>query len=377
MAEHTHAFNGKTVLSAFFAVVLAVGLAVPATSAFASPADDKQAEADAALQKLNAYQAELDEASGNYQNALQEQMDAEAKVQEAQDKIQEKSAEIEDHQQKLGERARDMYRSGSTTFLDVILGANSFEDFATTWNVLEDMNNDDAQLVQETKTAREELQSAKDEAEQQAKVASDKAEEAKQVADAADQKASEMQNVYNGLSAEAQELVKQEQAAADAAQAQQAEQAIESGNAGGYNNNGGNGGNGGDEGTHQSPSKPKPSKPSGSNNSKPQSVTGNVVVDRAYAQLGKPYSWGACGPDSFDCSGLVSYCLSGSYGTRLGTTGTFMGWTQVSNPQPGDICVNDHHCGIYIGGGQMIHAPQTGDVVKISAVHSGMIYVRY
>ena len=177
-----------------------------------------------------------------------------------------------------------------------------------------------------------------------------------------------MQSVYDSLSAEAAQLVQQEQAAEEAAQAQAAEQAIESGNV----NTGDTGG------TTNNPSNVTPSKPSNSNNnSKPQTVTGNTVVDRAYAQLGKPYAWGACGPSSFDCSGLVSYCLSGSYGTRLGTTGTFMGWTRVSNPQPGDICVNSHHCGIYIGGGQMIHAPQTGDVVKVSAVHSDMIYVRY
>lgn len=368
MAEQVRKLNAKAVLSGFFAVVLAVGLAIPASSAFASPADDKQAEANAALEKLNAYQAELDEASGNYQNALQEQLDAEAKVDEAQKQIEEKTTEIQGYQEQLGDRARDMYRSGSTTFLDVILGATSFEDFATTWNILEDLNQDDAELVQQTKTAREELEAAKTEAEEQAKVASDKAEEAKQVADAADAKAAEMQAVYDGLSAEAAELVQQEQAAEEAAQATAAEEAIASGNAGG--NTGGTTNNGGNS-TPQS-------KPSNSgNNSKPQTVTGNVVVDRAYSQLGKPYSWGGTGPNSFDCSGLVSYCLSGSYGVRLGTTGTFMGWTHVSNPQPGDICVNSHHCGIYIGGGQMIHAPQTGDVVKISSVHSDMIYVRY
>ena len=79
------------------------------------------------------------------------------------------------------------------------------------------------------------------------------------------------------------------------------------------------------------------------------------------------------GPDSYDCSGLVSYCLLGRH-SRLGTAASFMGYTRVSNPKPGDICCNDHHCGIYIGDGQMIHAPRTGDVVKISAVHSGMIY---
>lgn len=104
----------------------------------------------------------------------------------------------------------------------------------------------------------------------------------------------------------------------------------------------------------------------------------NEIVSRAYAELGKPYSWGAVGPSSYDCSGLVSYCLTGRH-SRLGTTNTFMGWHRL-NPAdavPGDVVTNDHHCGIYIGGGKMIHSPQTGDVVKISNVHSGMIYVRY
>ena len=371
MAEQTRGLNAKAVVSAFFAVVLAVGLAIPASSAFASPADDKQAEANAALEKLNAYQAELDEASANYQNALQEQLDAEAKVEEANQQIEEKTAEIEQYQEQLSTRARDMYRSGDTSFIDVILGASSFEEFATTWNILEDLNQNDADLVENTKTAREELEAAKTEAEEQAKVASDKAAEAKSVADAADAKAAEMQSVYDGLSAEAAALVEQEQAAEESAQAAAAEEAIASGtvNTGNSNNNSSN--NTSNNTTNNNTNN------SSSGNSKPQTVTGNVVVDRAYSQLGKPYSWGGTGPNSFDCSGLVSYCLSGSYGVRLGTTGTFMGWTHVSNPQPGDICVNSHHCGIYIGGGQMIHAPQTGDVVKISSVHSDMIYVRY
>ena len=106
------------------------------------------------------------------------------------------------------------------------------------------------------------------------------------------------------------------------------------------------------------------------------SVDGGSVVSRAYSQLGAAYVWGACSPGAFDCSGFVSYCLTGSY-TRLGTTYTFLGWTQVSDPQPGDVCVNANHCGIYIGGGQMIHAATEGVGVIVGAVQSGMIYVRY
>ena len=86
------------------------------------------------------------------------------------------------------------------------------------------------------------------------------------------------------------------------------------------------------------------------------------------------------GPNSFDCSGFVSYCLTGRY-CRLGTTGTFMGWTRVSDPQPGDVVVNSYHTGIYIGNGQMIHASDYNTGVIISSVAAGMnnnyIFVRY
>ena len=379
MTKQTCASKSKVALNAAFAAVLAVGLSIPAANAFASPSDDKQAEAQAALQKLNQYQSELDQASANYEAAHQEQIDAQNRVDEAQKQIEEKTAQIEKDQQRLSDRARDMYRSGDTNFLDVILGASSFEQFATTWNMLETLNGNDAELVSETKTAREELQAAKQEAEEQAKVASDKAEEAKSVAEAADQKASEMQQTYDSLSAEAQELISQERAAQEAQQQASAAAAEQNGTAGNdaaANITNNNRNNTTSSNSSSGNSNKNNASSSATNNSKPQSVSGNSVVNRAYSQLGKPYKWGAVGPNSFDCSGLVSYCLTGSY-SRLGTTGTFMGWTRVSNPQPGDICVNSHHCGIYIGGGQMIHAPRTGDVVKVSSVHSDMIYVRY
>lgn len=106
------------------------------------------------------------------------------------------------------------------------------------------------------------------------------------------------------------------------------------------------------------------------------SAEAQAVIDRAYSQMGKPYEWGGGGPNSFDCSGLVSYALTGSYGHRWSTT-DYMTWTRVSNPQPGDICTSSTHCGIYIGNNQMIHAPHTGAVVSVGQVPSNMIFVRY
>ena len=105
--------------------------------------------------------------------------------------------------------------------------------------------------------------------------------------------------------------------------------------------------------------------------------SGNPIVDRAYAWVGRAeYVWGACSPGAFDCSGFVSYCVTGQY-ARIGTTYTFMGFQQVSDPQPGDICTSETHCGIYIGSGMMIHASDYGIGVIISEVRPGMIYVRY
>ena len=104
------------------------------------------------------------------------------------------------------------------------------------------------------------------------------------------------------------------------------------------------------------------------------------VVNRATAEIGKPYVWGAVGPDAYDCSGLVSYCLTGRH-ERIGNTSTFMRWPRVDDPQAGDVLVSNSHCAIYIGNGRMIHAgsPQTG-VEETSTdwfLAQGAIFVRY
>lgn len=112
-------------------------------------------------------------------------------------------------------------------------------------------------------------------------------------------------------------------------------------------------------------------------------TSSSETVNRALGKLGCAYVWGAAGPNTYDCSGLVGYALTGVEGNHWCTTSTIMsqsaGFKKISasEAQPGDIVCNSHHCGIYYGNGQMIHAPHTGDVVKIGKVHSGMQYFRY
>jgi cell wall-associated NlpC family hydrolase len=96
-----------------------------------------------------------------------------------------------------------------------------------------------------------------------------------------------------------------------------------------------------------------------------------LVVLLALGNLGKPYAWGATGPNSFDCSGLVCYVFA-QLGVRLPRTT----YSQVrvgrsispSMLAPGDLVFfrGNAHVGIYIGGGCFVHAPHTGDVVRVS-----------
>ncbi|SEO18065.1 C40 family peptidase [Actinacidiphila rubida] len=94
----------------------------------------------------------------------------------------------------------------------------------------------------------------------------------------------------------------------------------------------------------------------------------------ARQQIGKPYVWGATGPDSFDCSGLTqaAYKAAGINLPRTTYDQVNVG-TRVSeaNLQPGDLIFffsDVSHVGMYIGGGEMIHAPHTGTVVKIAPI---------
>ena len=376
------------------AAVLTCGLMIP-QAAFAEPdSASKQAEAQAVLASLNSMQMELDQASANYGEALAEQETAQQSADEAQTRIDEINVEIADVQSRLGNRAHSMYRSGAASFLDLLLGSTSFSEFATNWDLLNKVNNNDAELVQKNKDLRDEAQQQKDTFDEQTRIAAQKANEAKQLQDEAQSTVNSMQATYDSLSAEVAELVAQEKAAQEAAAAAQAQQTVEqsanqaASNDNGESNDGGsNGGyidNGGssDGGSNNGGSNNGGGSNGGSNNGGSSSSqpsynpsTGNAVVDRAYSKIGCWYSWGAVGPDTFDCSGLVSYALTGSY-SRLGTTYTFMAWPQVSDPQPGDICTSSYHCGIYIGGGQMIHAPQQGEQVKVGPVQSDMIIVR-
>lgn len=290
----------------------------------------------------------------------------------------------------MKKRIKYMYEAGNDSAFETLVTSDDFTDLLSKAEYVQNVHSYDRKQLQEYVETKQQISDLKDSLEKDQKELESKQAEYEKQGDNLNNlitsKSAEVANLDSEIQAAAEAAAKEaaERAAKEAAEkaakeAAKKQQASAANNSTSSNRNNSTTSNNTTSNKNNTSNTTRPSRPSGNNTSSNttsgSNANGGTIVSRAYSQLGKPYEWGACGPNSFDCSGFVSYCLTGSY-TRLGTTLTFMGWTRVSNPQPGDVVTTATHCGIYIGNGQMIHAPHTGDVVKVGPVQSGMIYVR-
>ena len=376
---NTHKNMARCAATATLACVLGLGLAAPA---YADTASD-----------LTAARTKLEQIGTQTQQIYDELATQTQALDQTAGEITQKQQEIADGQAKLSTYVAGEYKTGGLSLLQVLTGVDDLSDMLNRLFYYGKVSDKQAQTIQEVKELKQQLTDKQ--AEQEKNVAA-----TQQKVDELNAQQAEAQSVVNSLDSQLQAELAAEAEANAALQAginaSTAEKATVNNETAGTtetaNNGGGqsastNQGGGSSQSTQtqqpststqtQQPSTPAPT-PTPSTPS--QSVDGGSVVSRAYSKLGCAYSWGGIGPNSFDCSGFVSYCLTGRY-CRLGTTGTFMGWTRVSDPQPGDVVVNSYHTGIYIGGGQMIHASDYNTGVIISSVAAGMnnnyIFVRY
>ena len=383
--------NARLTRRAFLGGAAAFGAAamVSPKNAFANPTSaDVQAQADEARQKLNSMREQLGAASANYNQAVQEHDEAVSKMDECQTKIDDNNAQIDKLQDKLSKRARNMYRDGQTTFLDVILGSNSFDDFAKNWDTLTSLNEKDSEMVEQTKNLRADNEAQKQEYANQADIAQQKVEEADAAQKQAEELVQQYQNEVDSLDSQVAELLAEEEAAAQkaaeeaaAAAAAQAEAASASSNTSSDSSasnssassdssssnsatSGSASGNGGGSSSGSGSSSSSSSSSGGGSNN-----YGGSVVAAAQSQLGVPYVWGS----GLDCSGLTSGCWSRAAGIWIGRTTwdqiASAQWTgSVSEAQAGDVYACGSHVAIATGGGGYIHAPQPGEVVCYSSL---------
>ena len=364
---NTHRNMARCAATATLACVLGLGLVAPA---YADTASD-----------LAAARTKLEQIGTQTQQIYDELATQTQALDQTAGEITQKQQEIADGQAKLSNYVAGEYKTGGLSLLQVLTGVDDLGDMLNRLFYYGKVSDKQAQTIQEVKELKQELTDKQ--AEQEKNVAA-----TQKKVDELNAQQAEAQNVVNSLDSQLQAELAAEAEANAALQAginaSTAEKATVSSDTAGTTEN--------TPAPTPAPT-PQPSTPTPAPTPQPstpapaptpsapsQSVDGGTVVSRAYSKLGCAYSWGGIGPNSFDCSGFVSYCLTGRY-CRLGTTGTFMGWTRVSDPQPGDVVVNSYHTGIYIGNGQMIHASDYNTGVIISSVAAGMnnnyIFVRY
>ena len=275
-------------------------------------------------------------------------------------------------------RVRAMEESGSASYISILLGASSFEDLLGRIDCIKTIMQYDSDLIDKVQEAQVNVQNAKTnmEAEMAAqqqvfseyqdkqKDLESQKQEAQTVLDSLSKNSAEyaqqlasvksLQSSINGQISNMEDaLAEQERLKAE----QEAANQIAANNGGGGNSGGSGGIWYGDSGG---------------------TGTGQDIVSYAESFLGVPYVYGGTSPSGFDCSGLVYYCYR-HFGYSVNRTAAGLAYSgtavSASSLQVGDIILFTStdgsyvgHTGIYIGGGQFIHAPHTGDVVKISSL---------
>ncbi|MBA2295288.1 MAG: C40 family peptidase [Actinobacteria bacterium] len=281
----------------------------------------------------------------------------------------------------IAKRLRALYINGdSAGAIEVILGARSLDDLLDRLDIAQAVGGQDAEVLADVRQFRDEVGTRR------AKLRSDRARQAHVVADRAAQRQSiesqlaERQRLYESVKdeivrLEAAEARRQAQLQAAARARLAAEAAARA--------------------TARQQALELPSNPAtqGSSDSgileltptttlaPPSKYGGAVGIAMQY--LGVPYVWGGASPSGFDCSGLITYVyaqlgvsLPHNAAMQYNQSGVFVSRDEL---QPGDLVFFDGlgHNGMYIGGDQFIHAPHTGDVVKISSLNDSWYASRW
>ena len=352
----------KRVISLIVTIGLATTISIPM---FANPLSDTLKNQNSQLeQQKNAYkqaqsnvddiEISIEKLDSDIERIYAEVDKTKAKIGETEQQIEEttKTIKVAEDNIKVEEdlfnkRMRSMYMNGVDSYVEVILNSQGVEDLISRVENVKEIVKYDNKIIGELTEKKSKIENQKIALEtEKTKLLSlktenenkiDKLKEKKQEQNVLIAEANKQKQAYSGKMSDAQAVVnatmKQIQKIKDAA--------------------------------------PKYTPSRGS-----ASFSSNSVVAFASNFLGTPYVWGASGPQYFDCSGFMQY-VYGHFGVSLSRT-TF---TQINegsyvpreNLQPGDLIFfgsssNPHHVGMYVGNNSYIHAPSTGDVIKISAL---------
>jgi cell wall-associated NlpC family hydrolase len=352
----------RLALAALPAVLLGL-LAVQAGGAAPSPAiAAKEAEAQQVVAEINTLNANLDRADElmNLANLRLSQVRSEIATNRHELVIA--THNLATSRKMIANRLVTLYTSGSSSTLDVILGGRTLGDILTRIDTADRVSSVDAQvagqvLIFKSSVLRHRSELARDRARADQLVATRAAEQRTIEAQLADRR-----SLLGSLNGQVAQLIAQQQAEEAAAARARAAQVVAAQT---------------QATTAYSDTAVGASAATPDNSSvvvPPSSYSG--VVGAAMQEVGVPYVWAGDSPSGFDCSGLVMYAYS-QVGVSLPHSSYAMESVGTAVPrgqlEPGDIVFFDGggHVGIYIGGGEFVHAPHTGTDVQVSSLDSG------
>jgi cell wall-associated NlpC family hydrolase len=336
--------------------------------------EGKKAEAQQVMAQIAAMDAQLEVRIQRYDEATYKLAQIQKQLKTSTQELAYARTSLVHAQKTLQQRAVALYTAPQDdSTVSVILGATSLDDLMTRLDTAKRVSRQDAQTVSSVTQFRDLVVRhtrvlAKARAQQQQEVARQAAERG-----TVERQLAERQNYLANVKGQIRQLIEAQQAAERAAAARAAAVAR----------------------ARLAAATPTPSPSvsldtstatvveSSGGGSVPSSGHGSEVASIALAQQGKPYVWAAAGPSAFDCSGLVMYAFA-----QIGISLPHSSYAQAGMGQPvdradlepGDLVFfnGDSHVGIYIGGGQMVHAPHTGDVVRVISIdaHGGYGHAR-
>ena len=343
----------------WFIVVTAALSAASAAHAAPGAVSSKEAQARDVLAQIQGLDANMERAVDSYNLANEKLAGIESDLRENKQELKLAKSNLRHAQTMLNARLVELYTSGGgqDNGLEVLLGATSMDDLIARIDTMDRVSDQSTDVLRQVKTFRAKVK------EQRARLKTAHVQQAKLVAQRSAEKASiegqlaSRQQLLSSIKSE----IAQMQAAEKQRQAELAAQARARLASNGVTVLNASAGAVTQPATQPAPVyAPPPAKYGG-------------VVGVAMQYLGVPYVYGGASPSGFDCSGLVMYAFA-QIGISLphNAAAQYGAGMPVSRDQlqAGDLVFFNGlgHVGIYIGGGQFIHAPHTGDVVKISSL---------